>query len=98
MLTMTSPSEPEHKKYGKLNKEEKAILKKLWVEIVNHYWIEEFLIPSGETYSRLKRELFEIFGVEVEIALRDDNDLKTVLNDTMIPTINKHLRQGTPRK
>lgn len=64
--------------------------------IVTHYWIEEFLISSGETYSRLKRELFEIFGVEVEIALRDDNDLKTVLNDTMIPTINKHLRQGTP--
>lgn len=73
---MTPPSEPEHKKYGKFNKEKNAVLKKLWVEIVNHYWIEEFLIPSGETYSRLKRELFEIFEEEVEIALRDDNDLK----------------------
>lgn len=97
-IDLMPPSEPTHKKYGKLNKEEKTALKELWVEIVTHYWNEELMIPFGEVYSRLKRELLEIFEEEVEIALKDDNDLKTVLNDTMIATINKQLRQGHTRQ
>lgn len=97
-IDLMPQSEPVNKKYGKLNKEEKAALKELWVEIVTQYWNDELMIPFGEAYSRLKRELLEIFEEEVEIALKYDNDLKMVLNDTMIVTINKQLRQGHTRQ
>lgn len=93
-IDLIPPSESAYKKYGKLNKEEKTALKELWGEIVTHYWNEELLIPFGEVYSQLKKELFEIFEEKAKIALKDDNDLKTVLSDTMIVTINKLLKYG----
>ncbi len=97
-IDLMPTSESAHKKYGKLNKEEKTALKELWVEIVARYWNEELLIPFGEVYSQLKRELLEIFEEEVAVALKDDIDLKTVLNNTMIVTINKQLRLGHTRQ
>ena len=87
------PIEPEHKKYDKLNKEEKAALKELWIDIVIRYWEDERLIPFGEPYSKIKRELLDIFIDRGEIALKDDNSLKVVLHDTMIVTINKILKR-----
>ena len=85
--------EPEHKKYDKLNKEEKSALKELWTDIVARYWEDERLIPFGEPYSKIKRELLDIFVEQGEIALKDDNSLKVVLHDTMIVTINKILKR-----
>lgn len=86
-------SEPEHKKYSKLNKDEKSALKEVWIEIVSQYWRAEPQIPFGEQYSRLKRELLGIIEEQGGIALKDDNALKTVLHDLMIITINKMLKK-----
>ena len=85
--------EPEHKRYDKLNKEEKAALKELWIDFVTRYWEDERLIPFGEPYSKIKRELLDIFVEQGEIAFKDDNSLKVVLHDTMIVTINKILKR-----
>lgn len=87
-------SEPEHKKYSKLNKEEKSALKELWIDIVTQYWREEHQIPFGEQFSRLKKELLVILEEQGGIALKDDNDLKTLLYDSMIITINKILKMS----
>ena len=92
-IDVMPPIEPEHKKYDKLDKEEKAALKELWADIVIRYWEDERLIPFGEPYSKIKRELLEIFAERGEIALKDDNNLKVVLHDTMIATINKILKR-----
>ena len=92
-IDIMPPVEPEHKKYDKLNKEEKAALKELWADIVIRYWEDERLIPFGEPYSKIKRELLEIFTEQGEIALKDDNNLKVFLHDTMIVTINKILKR-----
>lgn len=87
-------SEPEHKKYSKLNKEEKSALKELWVEIVTQYWREKHQIPFGEQYSRLKKELLVILEEQGGISLKDDKDLKTLLYDSMTITINKILKMS----
>lgn len=98
-IDIMPPIEPEHKRYDKLNKEEKAAMKELWADIVIRYWEDERLIPFGEPYSKIKRELLEIFAEQGEIALKDDNNLKVFLHDTMIATINKILkREGQIRK
>ena len=97
-IDIMPPVEPEHKKYDKLNKAEKAALKELWVYIVTRYWEEDGLIPFGEPYSRIKKLLLGIFSEQGEIALKDDNSLKVVLHDTMIVTINKILKGERQRK
>ncbi len=93
-IDIMPPAEPEHKRYDKLNKEEKAALKELWAEIVIRYWEDERLIPFGEPYSKIKKELLAIFAEHGEIALKDDNNLKVFLHDTMIVTINKVLKRN----
>ena len=85
-------TEPEHRKYIKLNKHEKSVLKELWIEIVSQYWRQDHQIPFGEHYSRLKKELLDILEEQGDIALKDDNDLKVFLHDSMIITINKLLK------
>ena len=86
-------TEPEHRKYSKLNKDEKSALKELWIEIVTQYWREDHQIPFGEQYSRLKKELLVVLDEQGGIALKDDNDLKVILHDSMIISINKLLRK-----
>ena len=85
------PTYAEQKKYKKLNKEEKTALKELWIELVLQYWTDNHQIPFGESFSLLKRLLFEIFKEQGQIELKDDNDLKIVLHDSMIVAINKKL-------
>ena len=91
-INIMSYVEPEHKRYDKLNKEEKTALKELWTDMVTRYWDDERLIPFGEPYSKIKKELLEIFAEQGEIALKDNNNLKVFLHDTMIVTINKILK------
>ena len=86
-------TEPAHRKYSKLNKEEKSALKELWIEFVNQYWREDHRIPIGEHYYRLKKVLLDILEEQGDIALKDDNDLKVFLHDSMIITINKLLKK-----
>lgn len=78
-IDIMPPVDPERKRFKKLNREEKAALKSLWTDIVESYWEDEHLIPIGEAYSRLKKEIISIFAEEGEIMLVDDNELKTVL-------------------
>lgn len=92
-IDIMSPVDPERKRFKKLNKEEKVALKTLWSDIVESYWEEERLIPVGEKYSRLKKQIISIFAEEGEILLVDDNELKTVLRDTMMVTINRLLKR-----
>ena len=86
-------TEPAHRKYSKLNKEEKSALKELWIEFVTQYWREDHRIPIGEHYYRLKKVLLDILEEQGDIALKDDNDLKVFLHDSMIITINKLLKK-----
>lgn len=89
---------PERKKYKKLCKEEKAALKVLWGDIVTEYWQEERQIPFGESFNILRKRLIGIFTEQGELDITDDHDLKVVLNDCMVSTINKLLRSEKDRK
>ncbi len=75
------------------DKDEKSALKILWSDIIVSYWEDEHLIPIGEVYSRLKKQIISLFAEEGEIMLVDDNELKTVLRDTMMVTINRLLKK-----
>ena len=92
-IDIMPPVNPKRKRFKKLNREEKAALKGLWTDIVGSYWEDEYLIPIGEAYSRLKNQIISIFAEEGEIMLVDDNELKTVLRDTMMVAINRLLKR-----
>ena len=65
----------------------------LWSDTIESYWENEHLIPIGEVYSRLKKQIISLFAEEGEILLVDDNELKTVLRDTMMIAINRLLKK-----
>lgn len=97
-IDIMPPVELEPKKYKKLCKEEKAALKELWRDIVIEYWQEERQIPFGEAFNMLRKRLIEIFIEQGELNITDDHDLKVVLNDCMVSTINKLLRNEIEHK
>ena len=92
-IDIMPPVDPERRRFKKLNKDEKAALKMLWSDTIESYWENEHLIPIGEVYSRLKKQIISLFAEEGEILLVDDNELKTVLRDTMMIAINRLLKK-----
>ena len=92
-IDIMPPVDAERRRFKKLTKDEKSALKILWSDIIVSYWEDEHLIPIGEVYSRLKKQIISLFAEEGEIMLVDDNELKTVLRDTMMVTINRLLKK-----
>lgn len=97
-IDIMPPVVPERKKYKKLCKEEKAALKVLCGDIVTEYWQEVRQIPFGESFNMLRKRLIGIFIEQGEPDITDDHDLKVVLNDCMVSTINKLLKSEGNRK
>ena len=73
-------------------------MKVLWGDIVTEYWQEVRQIPFGESFNILRKRLIGIFTEQGELDITDDHDLKVVLNDCMVSTINKLLRSEKDRK
>jgi len=92
------PVVPKRKKYKKLCKEEKDALKIMWTDIITGYWLNERQIPLGESFNRLRKQLIEIFIGQGDLDIIDDHDLKVILNDCMVSTINKLLRSEKNRR
>ena len=97
-IDIMPPVEPERKKYKKLCKEEKDALKIMWTDIITGYWLDERQIPFGESFNRLRKQLIEIFIEQGNLGIIDDHDLKAVLNDCMVSTINKLLKSEKNRR
>ena len=97
-IDIMPPVEPERKKYKKLCKEEKDALKIMWTDIITGYWLDERQIPFGESFNRLRKQLIEIFIEQGNLEIIDDHDLKVVLNDCMVSTINKLLKSEKNRR
>ena len=97
-IDIMPPVEPERKKYKKLCKEEKDALKIMWTDIITGYWLDERQIPFGESFNRLRKQLIDIFIEQGNLEIIDDHDLKVVLNDCMVSTINKLLKSEKNRR
>lgn len=97
-IDIMPPIEPERKKYKKLCKEEKDALKILWTDIITGYWLDERQIPFGESFNWLRKQLIGIFIEQGDLDITDDHDLKVVLNDCMVSTINKLLKSEKNRR
>ncbi|WP_290393886.1 hypothetical protein, partial [uncultured Duncaniella sp.] len=97
-IDIMPPIEPERKKYKKLCKEEKDALKIMWTDIITEYWLDERQIPFGESFNRLRKQLIDIFIEQGNLEIIDDHDLKVVLNDCMVSTINKLLKSEKNRR
>ena len=97
-IDIMPPIEPERKKYKKLCKEKKDALKIMWTDIITEYWLDERQIPFGESFNRLRKQLIDIFIEQGNLEIIDDHDLKVVLNDCMVSTINKLLKSEKNRR
>lgn len=89
------PSKPpitEKTRYKKLNAEQKAAFKSMFVSAVTVYWDENRLIPFGEDMADIRKWMLEAFAEEYGILLKEDSELKNYLMTLVISTLNKLLK------
>ena len=86
------PISRETTRFKKLDKDCKAILKSLIIDVVTEYWQENRQIPFNESLSEIKRYIIATYDEECDILLKDDDELKSYFNTYMITTLNKLLK------
>lgn len=82
----------ETTRFKKLDKDDKAILKSLIIDVVTEYWQENRQIPFAESLSEIKRYIIATYDEECDILLKDDDEFKSYFNTYMIVTLNKLLK------
>ena len=92
VMPYSEPPITERTRYKKLNAEQKAALKSMFVSAVTAYWDENRLIPFGEDMADIRKWMLEAFAEEYGILLKEDGELKNYLMTLAISTLNKLLK------
>ncbi|MEG1660789.1 MAG: hypothetical protein RR304_09540 [Bacteroides sp.] len=92
------PVSRETTRFKKLDKDGKAFLKTLIVDVSTGYWQEKRQIPFAESLSKIRNRIIEAYDEECGILLKDDVELKNYLHDNMIVTINKLLKAESTKE
>ena len=79
VMPYSEPPITERTRYKKLNAEQKAAFKSMFVSAVTVYWDENRLIPFGEDMADIRKWMLEAFAEEFGILLKDDSELKIYL-------------------
>ena len=89
VMPYSEPPITERTRYKKLNAEQKAAFKSMFVSAVTVYWDENRLIPFGEDMADIRKWMLEAFAEEYGILLKEDSELKNYLMTLAISTLNK---------
>ena len=92
VMPYSEPPITERTRYKKLNAEQKAAFKSMFVSAVTVYWDENRLIPFGEDMADIRKWMLEAFAEEYGILLKEDSELKNYLMTLAISTLNKLLK------
>ena len=95
VMPYSEPPITERTRYKKLNAEQKAAFKSMFVSAVTVYWDENRLIPFGEDMADIRKWMLEAFAEEYGILLKEDSELKNYLMTLAISTLNKGLNRVT---
>lgn len=83
----------EQLSFKKLSVDTKKLLRTAMVDLVLNYWQKERMIPEGSTVKEFRNvAIKEVYYISGQYA-KDSDELKHMLNECIIPTINKELRK-----
>ena len=70
----------------------------IFTAIQNHKWEDNRLIPDGGEVNQIMNTAIRHFEEELSFSVKNDKDLRRIVQSMVVPTINKQLRREKKKK
>ena len=97
-LERFSPPEYEAKRYNKLKDTERTIFRGIVQNLIIDYWKYNRQIPDGGEVNQIMTTAIKRFEEELSFTVKNDKDLRRIVQSMVVPTINKQLRRENKKK
>lgn len=88
----------ETKRYNKLKDTERSYLRGIVQNLIIEFWEDNRLIPDGGEVNQIMNTAIRHFEEELSLSVKNDKDLRRIVQSMVVPTINKQLRRENKRK
>ena len=88
----------EAKRYNKLKDAERTLFRGIVQNLIIEFWENKRLIPDGGEVNQIKNTAIRHFKEEVSFTVKNDKDLRRIVQLMVVPTINKQLRRENKKK
>lgn len=82
----------EIKRHNKLKDTERNLFCKIVQNLIIEFWKDKRLIPDGGEVNQIMNTAIRHFKEEVAFTVKNDKDLRRIVQSMVVPTINKQLR------
>ena len=97
-LDRLSPQPYEAKRYNKLKDAERTFFRGIVQNLIIEFWENKRLIPDGGEVNQIMNRAIRHFKEEVSFTVKNDKDLRRIVQLMVVPTINKQLRRENKKK
>ena len=97
-LDSLSPLSYEAKRYNKLKDAERNVFRGIVQNLIIEFWEDKRLIPDGGEVNQIMNTAIKYFQEEAALTVKNDKDLRRIVQSMVVPTINKQLRRENKKK
>ena len=97
-LDSSLSSVDETKRYSKLKDPERNLFRGIVQNLIIEFWEDKRLIPDGGEVNQIMNTAIRFFKEERSLTLKNDKDLRRIVQSMVVPTINKQLRRENKKK
>ena len=91
-------SADETKRYSKLKDAERNLFRGIVQNLIIEFWKINKLIPDGGEVNQIMNTAIKHFKEEQSFSVKNDKDLRRIVQSMVVPTINKQLRRENKKK
>ena len=88
----------ETKRYSKLKNVERTFFRGIVQNLIIEFWQDKRLIPDGSEVNQIMNTAICHFKEQAACTVKNDKDLRRIVQSMVVPTINKKLRRENKRK
>ena len=92
------PLSYEAKRYNKLKDAERNVFRGIVQNLIIEFWENNRLIPDGSEVNQIMNTAIRHFKEERSFTVKNDKDLRRIVQSMVVPTINKQLRRENKKK
>ena len=97
-LDRLSAPEYEAKRYNKLKDTEKTFLRGEVQNLIIDFWKYNIQIPDGGEVNKIMNTSIKHIEEKMSFTVKNDKDLRRIVQSMVVPTINKQLRRENKKK
>ena len=83
----------ETKRYSKLKDVERTFFRGFVQDLIIEFWQDKRLIPDGGEVNQIMNTAISHFKEETACSVKNDKDLRRIVQSMVVPTINKQLKR-----